>query len=292
MKRNFSEAGMGTKSLWAGEDDSLAKGATQVPIVQSIAFTYDDVDDWLDVALGKKEGHIYSRTTNPTFAAFEEKVRILEGAEAATSFASGMGAISNTIFGLVLPGERIVTIKDTYGGTNQLFREFLPKLKMDVALCDTADGDQIEKEIRMGCKMVYLETPTNPTLKVVDIKRAAEAAHKVGAIVVTDNTFATPVNQETYRARVGPGRPQRLEVLGRPRGRPGRHRLRPKGPHQEDIPLQGNHRCSPGPLRRLPSHPWHEDAPAEGRATECERHEDSSTPGRQVGSDNRQLSRP
>lgn len=196
MKRNFSEAGMGTKSLWAGEDDSLAKGATQVPIVQSIAFTYDDVDDWLDVALGKKEGHIYSRTTNPTFAAFEEKVRILEGAEAATSFASGMGAISNTIFGLVLPGERIVTIKDTYGGTNQLFREFLPKLKMDVALCDTADGDQIEKEIRMGCKMVYLETPTNPTLKVVDIKRAAEAAHKVGAIVVTDNTFATPVNQK------------------------------------------------------------------------------------------------
>jgi cystathionine gamma-synthase len=195
MKKDFSKTGMGTKSLWAGEDGATFKGATQVPIVQSIAFTYDDLDEWQDVALGQKEGHIYSRASNPTFAALEDKVRILEGAEAATSFASGMSAISDTIFSIVRPGERIVTVKDTYGGTNQLFREFLPKINIEVSLCDTADGDQIEKEISKGCKMVYLETPTNPTLKVIDIKRMAEAAHRVGAIVVTDNTFATPINQ-------------------------------------------------------------------------------------------------
>lgn len=199
MKREFSKAGIGTKSLWAGEDGVTVRGATQVPIVQSIAFTYEDVDEWQEVALGKKEGHIYSRNSNPTFAALEEKVRVLEGADAATSFASGMGAISSTVFALVKPGERIVTVKDTYGGTNQLFREFLPKIGIPVTLCDTADGDEIENEITRGCKMVYLETPTNPTLKVIDIKRMAEAAHEVGAVVVTDNTFATPVNQRPIR---------------------------------------------------------------------------------------------
>lgn len=191
----MAKAGDGTKALWAGEEHSLLAGATQVPIVQSVAFGYDDLDDWQAVALGRRPGHIYSRNTNPTVQAFEEKVRVLEGAEAATSFASGMAAVSNTIYSLVKPGDRIVTVKDTYGGTNQLFREFLPKINVDVCLCDTADAEQIEVEIRRGCRLLYLETPTNPTLKVVDIARLASAGKSVGAVVVTDNTFATPINQ-------------------------------------------------------------------------------------------------
>ena len=195
MRRDFSNAGIGTKALWAGEDGQGVQGATQVPIVQSIAFGYEDIDEWLGVALGRKPGHIYSRNTNPTVSALEEKVRIMEGAEAAAAFSSGMAAISNTIFSLVRPGERIVTVKDTYGGTNQLFREFLPQINVKVELCETSDGDQIEREISKGCRLVYLETPTNPTLKVIDIGRMARAAHRVGATVVTDNTFATPVNQ-------------------------------------------------------------------------------------------------
>lgn len=186
---------MGTKALWAGEDGLPVKGATQVPIVQSIAFDYETVDEWQDVALGRKEGHIYSRNTNPTVSALEEKVGAMEGAEAASAFSSGMAAISNTVFSLVRPGDRIVTVKDTYGGTNQLFREFLPRINVEVALCETTDADQIEAEISKGCRLVYLETPTNPTLKVVDIGRMAAAAHRVKALVVTDNTFATPVNQ-------------------------------------------------------------------------------------------------
>jgi cystathionine gamma-synthase len=195
MGRVFSNTGIGTKALWAGEDGEGAQGATQVPIFQSIAFDYKTVDEWLGVALGRKPGHIYSRNTNPTVSALEQKVRIMEGAEAAAAFSSGMAAISNTIFSLVKPRERIVTVKDTYGGTNQLFREFLPKINVKVELCETSDGDQIEKEVSKGCRLVYLETPTNPTLKVIDIRRIARAAHKVGATVVTDNTFATPVNQ-------------------------------------------------------------------------------------------------
>jgi cystathionine gamma-synthase len=190
-----SHVSAATQAVWAGEGQSLAQGATQVPIVYSAAFGYDDVDDWLEVALGHKPGHIYSRNTNPTVQAFEEKVRVLEGAQAATSFATGMAAISNTLFTLLSPGDRIVSVKDTYGGTNKVFLEFLPRFHIQVELCDTSDHAQIEAAIARGCKVVYLESPTNPTLKVMDIARLAAAGHRVGAAVIADNTFATPVNQ-------------------------------------------------------------------------------------------------
>jgi cystathionine gamma-synthase len=119
----------GTLSVWAGEDGSYWQGATQVPVVHSVSFGYDDLDQWLAVGQGQAPGHIYGRNTNPTVQAFEEKVRILEDAEAATSFASGMAAVSNILFTLLSPGDRVVSIKDSYGGTNKLFIEFLPHLK-------------------------------------------------------------------------------------------------------------------------------------------------------------------
>jgi cystathionine gamma-synthase len=184
-----------TLAVWAGEGASLVQGATQVPVVYSAAYGYPDVDEWLDVALGRKPGHIYSRNTNPTVHAFEEKVRILEGAAAATSFSTGMAAVSNTLFGLLSPGDRVVSVKDTYGGTNRLFAEFLPRFGIDVELCDTTDHEQIEAAVAKGCSLVYLETPTNPTLKVMDIARLAVAGRQAGALVVADNTFATPINQ-------------------------------------------------------------------------------------------------
>ncbi len=192
---SMQELSPATLAVHAGEDESLVQGATQVPVVYSAAYGYPDVDAWLDVALGRKAGHIYSRNTNPTVHAFEEKVRILEGAEAATSFSTGMAAISNTLFALLAPGDRVVSIKDSYGGTNQLFIDFLPRQNVAVELCDTGDHEQIEAAIARGCDLVYLETPTNPTLKVMDIARLASAAHAAGAIVVADNTFATPINQ-------------------------------------------------------------------------------------------------
>ncbi len=184
-----------TLAVWAGEGASLAQGATQVPIVYSAAYGYPDVDEWLDVALGRKPGHIYSRNTNPTVQAFEQKVAALEGAPAATSFATGMAAVSNTLFALLAPGDRVVSVKDTYGGTNRLFLDFLPRVNVQVELCDTSDHEQVEAAIAAGCRVLYLETPTNPTLKVMDIARLAGAAHQAGALVLTDNTLATPVNQ-------------------------------------------------------------------------------------------------
>ena len=185
----------GTTAVWGGEvEKDFWQRATQVPVVYSISFGYEDVDQWLAVAQGQQPGYIYGRNTNPTVATFEEKIRLLEGADAATTFATGMAAISNTLFTLLAPGDRVVSVKDTYGGTNKIFTEFLPRQNVEVALCETTDHDAIEAEIAKGCDVLYLETPSNPTLKVVDLERLAKAGRAAGAVVVADNTFATPVN--------------------------------------------------------------------------------------------------
>ncbi len=188
--------GHGTRSIWAGEEKYLMQHATQVPVVHSVSFGYKDVNQWLQVALGDKEGHIYSRNTNPTVDVFEKKICRLEGAQAATSASTGMGIISNTLFALLQPGQRVVSVKDTYGGTNKLFTEFLPRININVTLCNTTDHDEIETQVAKGCDLLYLETPTNPTIKIIDLARLSRAGKENGAIVVVDNTFATPINQQ------------------------------------------------------------------------------------------------
>ena len=188
--------GRSTRCVWGDRSGIAPEGVTVVPVFHGVTFAYDDLDEWAAVGRGEMPGHVYSRNTNPTVDDFEARMRLLEDAEDATSFATGMAAISNTLFTLLSPGERVVAIKDTYGGTNKLFIEFLPRFGIDVALCDTTDFDAIEAEIDKGCKVLYLESPTNPTLKVVDIERLAAKAHAGGAVVVVDNTFATPINQQ------------------------------------------------------------------------------------------------
>ena len=185
----------GTLAVWGGEDEYLLQGATQVPVVHSVAFGYNDVDTWLEVARGERPGHIYGLNTNPTVHVFEELVRLLEGAEAATSAATGMGIISNTLYAFLTPGSRVVSVNDTYGGTNKIFTEFLPRLGVEVVLCDTTDHAAVASAIAHGCQILYLESPTNPTVKVVDLDRLAAAGRRAGAIVVVYNTFATPINQ-------------------------------------------------------------------------------------------------
>ncbi len=197
MKSKTSKSG--TLAVWGGEAEGFPDGAVTPPITSSVAFAHHDIDQWHRVAIGESKGHIYSRNTNPTVAVLEEKIRLLEDAEHATSFATGMGAISSTLFALLTPGKRVVSIKDTYGGTSKIFLEFLPPYGVNITLCETANHEQLEAEISRGCDLVYLETPTNPTLKIVDLKRLATAAHKVGATVVVDNTFATPINQNPLK---------------------------------------------------------------------------------------------
>lgn len=189
------DAGPATTAVWGGERPPFMERATQVPVVNSVSFGYDDFDTWYGVAVGEREGHIYGRNTNPTVAVFEEKIRLLEQGEAATSASTGMGAISSMLHALLRPGMRVVSVKDTYGGTSKLFTEFLPAFGIDVELCDTTDTAAVEEAVGKGCDLLYLETPTNPTLKVLDLDRLIAAGHAQDAVIAVDNTFATPINQ-------------------------------------------------------------------------------------------------
>jgi cystathionine gamma-synthase len=194
--KKTAKPGIGTAAVWAGEKPQRVHHATQVPVIVSSAYGYDDMEEWYDVAIGNKPGHIYGRNTNPTVNAFEDKIKELEGAQAATSFSTGMAAVSNSIYAFIRPGDRVVSIKDSYGGTHRLFCEFLPNINVDVTLCDTGDHEELEREIARGCKIVYLETPTNPLVKITDIARISKAAKAVGALLIVDNTMATPVLQQ------------------------------------------------------------------------------------------------
>ena len=194
-ERRDGGRGPGTTAVWAGDGTCDHEGATVPPVFHGVTFAHADLDEWRAVAEGRRKGHIYSRNTNPTVEAFEEKARALEGAPAATSFSTGMAAVSNTLSSLLSPGDRVVSVRDSYGGTNKIFVDFLPRWDVDVELCDTTDHEALEAAVGEGCDVLYLESPTNPTLKVVDLARLSEAARAVGATVVVDNTFATPLNQ-------------------------------------------------------------------------------------------------
>ena len=165
------------------------------PIVANAAFAYDDVETWRAVALDQIPGDIYSRNSNPTTSALEEKVAALEGAESATSFATGMAAISTLLFALIDPSQRAVSVRDAYGATYLHFTQILPRFGIVCEVVDTDDHEAIESALARGCDLLYLETPTNPTLKVLDLARLSAAAKRMGAITVVDNTFATPINQ-------------------------------------------------------------------------------------------------
>ena len=140
-----------TLAVWAGEGESLVQGATQVPVVYSAAYGYPDVDEWLDVALGASRATSTAATPTPRCAPSRRRCASSKAPQAATSFATGMAAVSNTLFALLSPGDRVVSVKDTYGGTNKLFLDFLPRLGVEVELCDTSDHEQIEAAIAEGC---------------------------------------------------------------------------------------------------------------------------------------------
>jgi len=187
--------GPSTRSVHLTEHVDPGTRAILPPIVQNAAYAFDDFDTWRAVALGERPGDIYSRNTNPTTRRLEEKVAALEGAESATSFATGMAAINSTLLALLSPSLRAVTVRDAYGATYLHFTQILPRFGIVCQVCETEDHAAIEAAIRDGCDVLYLESPTNPTLKVLDLARLIEAAHKVGAIAIVDNTFATPINQ-------------------------------------------------------------------------------------------------
>ena len=187
--------GPSTRSVHLAEQVDPATRAIVPPIVENAAYAFENLDTWRQVALGQAPGDIYSRNSNPTTRRLEEKVAALEGAERATSFATGMAAISTTLFALLSPSQRAVTVRDAYGATFLHFNQILPRFGIACQVKDTDDHQAIEAAIREGCDLLYLESPTNPTLKVLDLARLIETARQAGATTVVDNTFATPINQ-------------------------------------------------------------------------------------------------
>lgn len=187
--------GPSTRSVHLARRVDPTTRAIVPPTIENVAFAYNDLATWREVALHQSPGDIYSRNSNPTARQFEERVAALERAEIATSFSTGMAAISTTLFALLSPTQRAVSVKDAYGATFLHFTQILPRFGVICDVCATEDHEEIEASIAQGCDVLYLESPTNPMLKVMDLARLFEAAHEVGAITIVDNTFATPINQ-------------------------------------------------------------------------------------------------
>jgi methionine-gamma-lyase len=163
-----------------------------VPIVQTANFRFDRADVFADAINERIEGWVYTRLGNPTTAAFEHAMAELEGGERAVAFGSGMAAISGAVMACVQSGDHVVSSKAIYGGTNDLFGQYLPRWGVEVTYVDTNDLDAVRAAMQPNTRIVYTETIGNPTLRVPDISGVAEIAHSGGALLLIDSTFASP----------------------------------------------------------------------------------------------------
>ena len=164
------------------------------PVYMTATYKFDPSDDLIDV-VQNRSGYIYSRWDNPSVTAVEAELAELEGYASAVGFGSGMAAITTAIMANVKAGDRMVSTQEIYGGTYELLNDVLPAYNVDTVMINCWDREKLFAEIDKGLTLLYLETPTNPLLRVVDIKPLADAAHAKGAVVLLDSTFASPVNQ-------------------------------------------------------------------------------------------------
>lgn len=189
-------AGPATRLVHGGLRPDLNAGAIAPPVYQTSTFRYPS-----EYSEAAEHGatYLYSRNGNPTVEAAEELLRDVEGGAAARLFASGMGAITATLLSLLGRGDELLVPTGVYGGTTDLLRNTLPRYGIGVREPAETPGRLLPSEIGPATKVVYLETPTNPVLRVHDLRAWAEAAHPRGALVVVDNTIASPVNQNPLR---------------------------------------------------------------------------------------------
>jgi cystathionine gamma-lyase len=185
LKKNKNHR-FGTRAVHGGTEPDPTTGAIMTPIYQTSTYAQD--------APGEHKGFEYSRTQNPTRIAMEKSIAILEGGEFGIAFSSGMGAISSVIQ-LLKAGDHVVCSDDVYGGTFRLFDKIYKNFGVEFSFVDTSNLDNIKKAVTDKTVMVWLETPTNPTLKVTDLAGAAEIAKKQDALMVVDNTFMSPYFQ-------------------------------------------------------------------------------------------------
>ena len=181
-----------TLQLHAGQVVDATTKSRAVPIYQTTSFVFEDTQEGAELFALQKAGNIYTRITNPTTSAFEERIAALEGGVGALATASGMAAITYTILGLAHAGDHVVAASTIYGGTFNLLKETLPRYGITTTFVDIDNLEEVEAAIKDNTKLVLIETLGNPVINIPDIEKIAEIAHKHQIPLVADNTFATP----------------------------------------------------------------------------------------------------
>ncbi|MGA9811356.1 MAG: aminotransferase class I/II-fold pyridoxal phosphate-dependent enzyme, partial [Terriglobales bacterium] len=181
-----------TEAVRGGTDLHKKNGPLATPIYQTSTFEVTDSDQQVRAT---STDMFYTRYGNPTHTVAEKAIAELEGADAALLFASGMNAITTSILCLLKSGDHVVAQRDIYGGATKFFSQWLPKFGIETTFVDTVEYDQHARAIRPNTKLLYLESPTNPTLRVVDLPKVTALARQHNLITFIDSTFATPINQ-------------------------------------------------------------------------------------------------
>ncbi|UWQ60626.1 methionine gamma-lyase (plasmid) [Leisingera caerulea] len=185
-------AGFATRAIHHAYDPQDHDGALTPPLHLTSTFTFETAEAGGEMFAGERAGHIYSRISNPTCDLLEQRIAVLEGAEAGLALSSGMGAITAVLWTLLSPGDEVIVDKTLYGCTFAFMRHGLAKWGVTITHVDMTDPENLRAAVSDKTRVVYFETPANPNMRLVDIAATSEIAHAAGATVVVDNTYATP----------------------------------------------------------------------------------------------------
>ncbi len=188
-----------TRSIHGAGEMRSQYGETSEALYLTSSYVYPSAQEAEKRFNGESDGYIYSRYGNPTVSMFEERMRLLEGAQAAMATSSGMAAVNAVFMSQLSSGDHVLAAKALFGASLYLLNELLPRLGIETTLVDGGDLDAWQAGIRPNTKLVFLETPTNPTLDLIDLEKVAQVAHSVGAKLVVDNVFATPILQQPLK---------------------------------------------------------------------------------------------
>ncbi len=195
----MKKLGLGTTAIHAGTLKNLY-GTLAMPIYQTSTFIFDSAEQGGRRFALEEAGYIYTRLGNPTTTVLENKIAVLEEGEAGVAMSSGMGAISSTLWTVLKAGDHIVTDKTLYGCTFALMNHGLTRFGVEVTFVDTSNLDEVKNAMKKNTRVVYLETPANPNLKIVDLEALSKIAHtNPNTLVIVDNTFATPYMQKPLK---------------------------------------------------------------------------------------------
>ena len=196
MTTRSKSAGWSTKAIHAGEESLPKTGPLIPPIYQNSTFQFETAEECVAAFTDEDSGYIYTRWGNPTQSVLENKIAVLEGGEAALATASGMAAVSTALLTLLAHGDHVVAMDSLYAGSYNVLNEDLRRMGIETTFVDATDANAVEGAIQPNTKVIYLESPVNPTLKLVNLSACAEIARTHGVTLVFDNTFATPCGQQ------------------------------------------------------------------------------------------------